>query len=387
MVVQDVGKWARIQKPWRKWDFLGLRQSVGLFVQAAAGGESAGQAELINEIEQRGAWASKRYGERRWLVNSIYFALSGHGKFDLSAVIEIAASLRGSFPLNSNDLEFTIELSPEQVGAETLRSLAGAGVNRLSIPLHACQQQCISWRSAHRRNRDALVMLEQLSTFPIRRLNFDLLYGVPGQTMHELKCLLRAVLNCRPTHVSAYELSYEPGTPLSLWRERFPRQAPDMDTVAMQQRMIERTLGGSGLYRYEVCSYSAPGCESRHNLRYLLGGDFVGLGLGAASRLGSEVWNNPSEIAAYRTLVRKAGSDGDPLAQAANSQEGSGAGQDMAPPADRFLQLRTRRGILLDGLSVPPAWITKGWVRLEEGRLEVTARGLDFADLLARELG
>jgi len=151
---------------------------------------------------------------------------------------------------------------------------------------------------------------------------------------------------------------------------------------------VARVLASYGLYRYEVCSYARPGAECRHNLRYWRGGDYIGLGLGAASRIGSSVLNNAREWPAYEKQVNLAGSDADPIVQAAaQCSPPGGPGVTTAPRADGFLQLRTRLGLWHCGAHVPSSWVMRGWVKLHSGRIELTSRGLDFADLMARELG
>ena len=184
-----------------------------------------------------------------------------------------------------------------------------------------------------------------------------------------------------PEHVSAYELTCEAGTPYASWLARHPAQQPGAERVAAQQRVVSQLLAGYGLYRYEVSNYARPGAECRHNLRYWRGGDYLGLGLGASSRLGSQVLSNPDELGAYQRLATAAGGAEDPLVQAAEQAEFP------PPPADAFLRLRTRAGLPSAEALVDADWLRRGWVRLGAGRCEVTGRGLSFADLLAREQG
>jgi len=92
----------------------------------------------------------------------------------------------------------------------------------------------------------------------------------------ELHESLQRLLKFKPEHISAYELTVEPGTPLAKWARRFPRQLCSAEQAARQQRVIERSLGDAGLYRYEVSNYARPGAECRHNLRYWRGGTISG---------------------------------------------------------------------------------------------------------------
>src|SRR6185369_12382845 len=90
-------------------------------------------------------------------------------------------------------------------------------------------------------------------------------------------------LALRPPHVSAYSLTYEEATPFFKWREqgRLAAVAED-DEAAMADATVE-TLEAAGLMRYEISSFARPGYESRHNLAYWDGSDYLGIGAGAHS--------------------------------------------------------------------------------------------------------
>jgi oxygen-independent coproporphyrinogen-3 oxidase len=122
-----------------------------------------------------------------------------------------------------------------------------------------------------------------------------------------VKTSLRRLLQFAPRHISAYELIYEPGTPLHRWLARFKAQELAERERLEQHHAIGRLLGDHGLYRYEISNYAMPGAESRHNLRYWRGGDYIGLGIGAASRFGTEVVNNPRSFEKYREYIGGAG--------------------------------------------------------------------------------
>jgi oxygen-independent coproporphyrinogen-3 oxidase len=230
--------------------------------------------------------------------------------------------------------------------------------------------------------QDIVPVLRMVADGPIPRYSFDLIYGVPRQTLRELKQSLYRLLEFGPRHISAYCLTREPGTPYSRWLKRFPQLQAREVGVIEQQHTVQRVLGSAGLYRYEVSNYAIPGEESRHNLRYWRGGDYVGLGLGAASRIGDSVLNNPYGWPVYVKRVEEAGAESDPLVQAAQSARGF-----SAPPADLFLRLRTRAGFMRNGHALSNSWIERGWLRSAgDGQVEVLRRGMGMADYFAREL-
>jgi oxygen-independent coproporphyrinogen-3 oxidase len=114
-------------------------------------------------------------------------------------------------------------------------------------------------------------------------VSLDLIFGVPNGTVAEWEADLAAALALRPPHVSAYSLTYEEATPFFKWREqgRLAAVAED-DEAAMAEATVE-TLEAAGLMRYEISSFARPGYESRHNLAYWDGSDYLGIGAGAHS--------------------------------------------------------------------------------------------------------
>jgi oxygen-independent coproporphyrinogen-3 oxidase len=259
--------------------------------------------------------------------------------------------------------------------------MAGAGVNRISLGVQSTQERHLRFMRRTHRWRDIVPILQMVAEGPIQRYSFDLIYGVPRQTAAELKLSLRRLLSFSPRHVSAYCLTREPGTPYSRWLARFPQlQAREMRVVE-QQAIVQRLLGDAGLYRYEVSNYARPGEECRHNLRYWRGGDYVGLGLGAASRIDEVVSNNPYSWPVY---LERTGSQLDlPGPRPVERNRPTGG---SAPPADLFLRLRTRAGFRRKGQALPAEWITRGWLAGDKGKVEVTRRGMGLADYFAREL-
>lgn len=399
----------RVQRPWRNWDEARLRRNLGLYVHVpfclarcaycdfltygeerpAGLTPDAYRTALLTEIEKRGVWAREVYAARGRAVDTVFIGGGTPTYLEPQSLVEVIAALRASFPFADDGVEFTVEANPDTLSPAYVAALAKAGVNRLSIGIQATQSRHLRFLTRTHRWDDVRPVLMGLGAGPIPRFSFDVIYGIPRLTSRELAATLKRLLKLGPEHISAYELTCEPGTPYARWAARHRRQLAGEGRVIGQQRSVGRLLAGCGLYRYEVSNYALPGQECRHNLRYWRGGDYLGLGLGAASRIGAEVINNPREFGDYAHRVARIGGSEDPLAAAAGSAA-SGVGE-CAPPADEFLRLRTRAGLTPMPAAIPPHWLSRGLVRIERSgpdgaRLEVTAKGLNYADLLAREL-
>jgi oxygen-independent coproporphyrinogen-3 oxidase len=132
----------------------------------------------------------------------------------------------------------------------------------------------------------------------------DLLYGLPKQTGKMLSADLDQMVDLAPPHISFYQLTVEPGTPL--WRkvETGKLNTPDSDFAqALYQAGYER-LTEAGWERYEVCSFARPGHECRHNLNYWTGGEYIGLGPSAHSFLDNRRYFNRPSLSEYLEALK-----------------------------------------------------------------------------------
>jgi oxygen-independent coproporphyrinogen-3 oxidase len=431
----DMANGRRVQRPWHNWDETRLRRNLGLYVHVpfclarcaycdflTYGGDrppeltpDAYRTALLSEIERRGAWTRELYAPRGRLVDTVFIGGGTPTFLEPQSLVEVLEALRAHFPFASDEVEFTVEANPDTLSPGYIAALARAGVNRLSIGVQATQPRHLRFLTRTHRWDDVMPVLASLRGGPIAEFSFDVIYGIPRLTRRELLETLSRLLALGPGHISAYELTVEPGTPYARWAARHPAQLASERRVINQQQTVGRLLASHGLYRYEVSNYAVPGRECRHNLRYWRGGDYLGLGLGAASRVGSEVINNAREFNAYKGRVNRIGTPDDPVQTAAtalNAARGIGAADgagavngagaadgagtmnavgDCAPLADAFLRLRTRAGLCPPPSAIPPHWLSNGLVKLDTTapngrRMEVTANGLNYADLLAREL-
>src|SRR5262249_10461796 len=120
-------------------------------------------------------------------------------------------------------------------------------------------------------------------------VSIDLIFGLPDQTLEEWERDLAQACALEPDHISAYNLTYEEGTPFHQWRrEGKLRQLPEELEVAMLTRARD-VLGAAGYRQYEISNYARPGRACRHNLNYWRGGVYLGVGAGAHSYAAASV--------------------------------------------------------------------------------------------------
>jgi oxygen-independent coproporphyrinogen-3 oxidase len=181
------------------------------------------------------------------------------------------------------DLEVTLEANPSTSETKRFQAFRDAGVNRLSLGVQSFRDQNLQFLGrGHTKTEaeDAIGMAA--ATFS--RFSFDLIYGLPGQTVDDLAQDLDQALQLAGGHLSVYQLSIEPGTAF----HRDAVEATDEDTGAAMFEICQQRLTDAGLPAYEISNHAGPGNECRHNLEIWRGGDYVGIGPGAHGHLTGE---------------------------------------------------------------------------------------------------
>ncbi len=179
--------------------------------------------------------------------------------------------------------EFTVEGNPGQVDADLLATLRQAGANRLSLgaqSFHAAELELLGRRHTV---EDIGRAVELAKRAGFDSIGLDLIFAIPGSTLADWQYSVEAAIALDVQHLSAYSLSFEPGTVFDMWRRR-GRLVPVDEELdrAMYEWAIGR-LRQAGLAQYEISNFARPGFECRHNLGYWANRPYVGIGPGAAS--------------------------------------------------------------------------------------------------------
>jgi oxygen-independent coproporphyrinogen-3 oxidase len=182
------------------------------------------------------------------------------------------------------DVEITLEANPNSAEAARFRAFADAGVNRISIGVQALENDALKLLGrAHDASEAVAAVAAARAAVP--RVSLDLIYARPAQTVAAWTAELARALDLGTTHISAYQLTIEKGTPFFALAQRGALAVPDEDTQAALYDATQETLEARGLPAYEISNHARPGAESRHNLVYWRYGDYVGIGPGAHGRI------------------------------------------------------------------------------------------------------
>jgi oxygen-independent coproporphyrinogen-3 oxidase len=275
--------------------------------------------------------------------------------------------------------EVTVECNPDSVDRAKLAAYHAAGVNRLSFGVQSMAPHVLAalGRTHDPGNVTRAVALARDAGFT--RLNVDLIYGTPGESIDDWRATLEGALALGVEHVSAYALTIEPATPLGR-RVAAGAPAPDDDHQADAYLMADALLTAAGLEWYEVSNWAVPREECRHNLLYWSGGDYLGIGCAAHGHTDGRRWWNVRTPERYIAAVR----DGGPTEAGAEQL-------DPVPRAEEAcaLALRTRAGspVADAASSVVEELSESGFVRRVGDRVVLTPRGrLLASDVTARLL-
>jgi oxygen-independent coproporphyrinogen III oxidase len=205
--------------------------------------------------------------------------------------------LRRAFP-GAKLTESTFEGNPESLDAEKLAVLARSGVTRLSIGLQTADDELLKSVGRRHTAADFARVFRMARAAGIPALSVDLMFGLPGQTLDSLRATLDFTLALDPEHVSLYGLQVEDRT---LFAKRGVEEDSDLGRE-MYELSIE-ALGKAGLEHYEISNYAKPGHRSAHNINYWRRGDYLGLGVSAASFLGGVRSSNDEKLTSYMDSV------------------------------------------------------------------------------------
>ncbi len=212
-------------------------------------------------------------------IKSVFFGGGTPSLFSPESIDKILSQVHALSPLEY-EAEITLEANPGTVDIAHFEGYKQAGVNRLSLGIQSFNADYLKALGRIHDDQQAIFAAELAFTI-FERVNFDVMYGLPQQTLaHALQDAQQAIA-LNPDHLSFYHLTLEPNTPFY----HTPPSLPDDDTSAEMQIKIEALLAQHGYEHYETSAFAKPGKQARHNLNYWQFGDYLGIGAGAHSKL------------------------------------------------------------------------------------------------------
>jgi oxygen-independent coproporphyrinogen-3 oxidase len=184
--------------------------------------------------------------------------------------------------------EVTIECNPDTLDDEKLAGFRAAGITRISLGVQSMVPHVLAALGRTHDPDNVARAVDGIRAAGFATFNMDLIYGSVGESLADWERTLRDALALAPTHVSAYGLTVEAGTPLATDASRHP----DDDVQADMYAAADDALTAHGLQSYEISNWAQPGHECRHNILYWTQGDYRGFGCSAHSHEhGRRFWN------------------------------------------------------------------------------------------------
>jgi len=216
---------------------------------------------------------------RRQPLSSVFFGGGTPSLIEAETIAAILAAAKAHWGFQS-DCEITLEANPTSIEAARFRAFRDGGINRVSVGVQSLNDEYLQYLGREHSVDEALHALDIASAI-FDRYTFDLIYALPGQGQGDWADQLERALELANGHISLYQLTIEPGT--AFFRQHVPEADPDL--AADLYQLTQELCQDAAMMAYEVSNHARPGMESRHNLTYWSGGDYIGVGPGAHGRL------------------------------------------------------------------------------------------------------
>jgi oxygen-independent coproporphyrinogen-3 oxidase len=238
-------------------------------------------------------------------VDTIYFGGGTPSLLSPDQLEIILNAVRRRFTV-ATKAEVTMEINPGTITPETLAAFRSLGVNRASFGVQTFDDGELARLGRSHSADDARRTFRLLRDAGFENVSFDLIAGLPGQTMAGWHRNLDEAFALRPEHLSFYLLEVHQGTPLANHIKIGLQPKPDEDLAAeMYEVMLDRAAE-SGYEHYEISNLCLPGLESRHNTKYWTAAPYYGFGCSAHSYDGeSRRWSNERDLARYMEMIEE----------------------------------------------------------------------------------
>jgi oxygen-independent coproporphyrinogen-3 oxidase len=318
-------------------------------------------------------------------VDTIFFGGGTPSLLTPSQIERILKAVHDRFEI-IDGAEVTLELNPGDGGEspaarhETMREFRRVGINRASFGAQSFDDRDLKQLGRTHSSADIAATLEQLRAGGFDNISFDLIAGLPGQTLSGWQRNLDAALKLRPDHLSLYLLDVHEGTPLAEQIRSGMRPRPDDDLAGEMYQLMLDEVTAAGYQHYEISNFCLPGFESRHNTKYWGGAPYYGFGCSAHSFDGGRRrWANERDMSRYADFIEQ---EKTPIVEQTELSE------DEVRSESIFLGLRLMRGLNLAnyrtrfGSDLREAYSAEvarlcdaGLIEIDEDLMRLTKRG------------
>ena len=231
-----------------------------------------------------------------YTVDTVYFGGGTPTLLPISELKKLFLALYDSFNIE-NGAEITCECNPATADLKYFSELCALGVNRLSIGLQSANDNELRALGRSHSFDDFLKAFFDARAAGFDNISVDLMYAIPEQTLQSFEYSIDRVLELSPEHISSYGLKIEENTLFAKLKDRLI--LPDEDEEFFMYKLLGDKLGENGYNKYEISNFARKGYESRHNVRYWRGKEYLGFGVAAHSYFNGERYGNDRDIKGF----------------------------------------------------------------------------------------
>jgi oxygen-independent coproporphyrinogen-3 oxidase len=225
---------------------------------------------------------SRAQGNQDSEITSLYFGGGTPSLLSNENLDRILETLQHHYFIAGN-AEITMECNPDDLDRQKLKFLRDAGINRISIGIQSFQEEELKLMRRSHHAGQASRCVENAAAAGFRNITADLIYGIPGQSPGKWEENVIRTLALPVSHISAYHLTFEPGTVFDHWRKSGRLVPVEEEQSEQMYRILRGLLLAGGFDHYEISNFAKEGMRSRHNLRYWSGEPYMGFGPSAHS--------------------------------------------------------------------------------------------------------
>ncbi|WP_378953756.1 radical SAM family heme chaperone HemW [Pelosinus sp. sgz500959] len=232
------------------------------------------------------------------IVDSIYIGGGTPTVLSAKSLGQILQHVHTHFSV-AKTAEFSIEANPGTIDKEKLLVLQAGGVNRISFGVQTFSDPLLSSIGRIHSAAQAIESVKMAQQVGFSNINVDLMYGLPGQTIQQLEDSILKAAELNVTHISAYGLKVEDGTPFATLQDEGTLMLPDEDEDDAMYELTTQLLPQKGFRRYEISNFAKNGYKCTHNLKYWQYQPYIGVGAAAHSFFKKERLANQSDVLSY----------------------------------------------------------------------------------------
>ncbi len=324
---------------------------------------------LLQEVQNNIA----KIGNKK--IISVFF---GGGTPSLIDPADIASILSIVKPMLKQNSEITLEANPSSLSKNKMLELKNAGIDRISIGVQSFNNQNLKFLGRIHSSQEAIQTIENANNI-FNNVSFDIMFGLPNQTLQNLEKDLQIAKNLLKNHFSIYELTIEKNT---LFHKNNIK--PAINTLAAKMyRTIQTFMEKQNFIQYEVANYAQKGYQSLHNQNYWLGGEYLGLGPSAHGRL--RINNQWLETIQTKNIAKFIENS---FAQQNNFSTQAYITNEERATEIMLTMLRTNNWINTSNLNRAKLQYLEqeGLINLQTKQFKITQQGMGFNDYIANYL-